>query len=81
MRISHNLVEKLLHPAFLGLVIWVIILSFHPVRFDKFKITKTASEILQNNVTFYYFDLDNDGNSEKLTVDLADPGITKLIFF
>lgn len=81
MRISHNLVEKLLHPAFLGLVIWVIILSFHPVRFDKFKITKTASEILQNNVTFYYFDLDNDGNSEKLMVDLADPGITKLIFF
>ncbi|HRU56124.1 MAG TPA: histidine kinase [Bacteroidales bacterium] len=81
MRISHNLVEKLLHPAFLGLVIWVIILSFHPVRFDKFKITKTASEILHNNVTFYYFDLDNDGNSEKLMVDLADPGITKLIFF
>lgn len=80
MKISHNLVEKLLHPAFLSLVIWVIILSFHPVRFDKFKITKTATEILPNNITFYYFDIDNDGNSEKLTVDLADPGITKLIF-
>jgi len=81
MKISHNLVEKLLHPAFLGLVIWAIIIPFQPLKFDKFKITKTATEILPNNITFYYFDLDNDGNSEKLTVDLADPGITKLIFF
>lgn len=81
MKISHNLVEKLLHPAFLGLVIWAIIIPFQPLKFDKFKITKTATEILPNNITFYYFDLDNDGNSEKLMVDLADPGITKLIFF
>ncbi|MGB4293073.1 MAG: histidine kinase [Bacteroidales bacterium] len=81
MKISHNLVEKLLHPAFLGLVIWAIILPFQPLKFDKFRITKTATEIHPGNTAYIYFDLDNDGNSEKLMVDLADPGITKLIFY
>lgn len=81
MKIKHNLVEKLLHPAFLGLIIWAIILPFQPLKFDKFKITKTATEIPNNHGTNYFFDIDNDGNSEKLLIDLADPGITKLVFF
>lgn len=68
-----------LHPAFISLVIWIILVLLIPVSFSKYRVKKISEEVLRSNVYYFYKDLDLDGNSELITFDLADNEQTKIM--
>jgi hypothetical protein len=74
-----NLKEFLSRPIILSLVIWAAVsLSIHP-GFNKYVIKKVSGDIAMNRTRYYYYDLDNDGASESISVDLNDTRQTKVM--
>lgn len=77
--IKERIKEFITNPAFISLVIWSIIAFFIPPLFTKYMIKHTANEYCLPNTYFYYFDLDSDGTSELISVDLNDDFQSKII--
>lgn len=71
--------ELLSHPAFISLLLWVLIVLIIPPIFTKFRIRHLADELCKPNTYFHYSDLDGDNNSELISVDLNDNLQTKII--
>ncbi len=76
---KRRLQELFSHPGFISLVIWAALILFIPLDFQKYRITKISEEYLPGKTSTYFYDLDSDGNSEKISVDLNDSKQTKLI--
>ncbi|MFZ0280312.1 MAG: hypothetical protein WAL29_01575, partial [Bacteroidales bacterium] len=71
--------ELLLHPVFISLILWGIIMFFIPPLFSKYRIKHLSDEFTPVNVSYYYFDLDSDNKSEEISIDLNDAEQTKII--
>lgn len=76
--IKGRIQEFLLHPVFIGFILWLISVFFIPSLFLKYRIKHVKDEYTQNE-KYMYFDLDSDNKSEKISVDLNDKGQTKII--
>jgi hypothetical protein len=74
-----RLKEFLIHPIFISLVIWGILLLFIPPIFSKYKIKLVADKYTPAKMSSSYYDLDSDGNSEEISLDLSDAKQTKII--
>ncbi len=70
--------ELISHPAFISLLLWFLIILIIPPVFTKFIVRHLSDEFCKLNTYFYYYDLDGDGNSELLSVDLNDKVQTKI---
>ncbi len=77
--LKRRLQELFSHPGFISLVIWAVLILSIPLHFQKYRITKISEEYLPGRTTTYYYDLDSDGNSERISVDLNDLKQTKII--
>jgi hypothetical protein len=71
--------EFLSHPLFISLIIWIVILIFIPDLFQRYR-TKMVKTVATGALTRYYFsDIDNDGTSERFSIDLSDASQTKVM--
>ena len=71
--------EFLIHPAFLSLIIWFGIILLIHIDFPKYKIKHIGDEYPAGKITYYYDELDSDGKSERISIDLNDMEQTKII--
>jgi hypothetical protein len=71
--------ELLIHPIFISLVIWAIIILLIPPRFSRYRIKHIKDEYPSGKVTYLYNDLDSDGRSERISFDFNDMEQTKII--
>lgn len=76
-----NIVEILYHPAFISLIIWIVLLLLIPLSVSRYRIKPVYEDIYPPNVYFLYCDLDSDGTSERISIDLNDPGQSKIIVY
>lgn len=76
-----RILEILYHPAFISLLIWIVLLLTLPVSFSRYRI-KILDEELHSPFTYNLFsDLDYDGSSERISLDICDPEQTKVIVY
>ncbi|NSW95447.1 MAG: histidine kinase, partial [Bacteroidales bacterium] len=73
--------EFILHPAFLSIPIWVAVIIILPPIFSKYAVRHLKDVFSVDVISYFYSDLDCDGNSEKISVDLADDERTKIIVY
>ena len=71
--------DYLIHPAFISFVLWLVVILFIPQLFLKYRIKHVADEYSMVNISYYYYDLDSDGISEKVSFDFNDAERTKII--
>jgi hypothetical protein len=76
-----NLLEIFYHPAFISLIIWIVLVLTIPLPVSKYRIKLVSEEVYSPNTYFMYCDLDSNGSSEKISIDLNDPGQTKIIVY
>lgn len=76
---NNRLKEFLIHPAFAAFVLTVIVILLIPQIFLKYRIKHIEDEYTHDNNWHAYYDLDSDGNSEKISFDLNDREQTKII--
>lgn len=76
-----QLKELLVHPYFISLILWAIIIIIIPTNFLKFQIRHISDEFTPKNVRYIYSDLDDDEISERISVDLTDLKQTKIIVY
>jgi len=77
--IKDRLQEILLHPLFLSLLIWIVIILFIPPLFSKYRIKYIRDEYTGEYTSKIYCDLNNDNESEVITLDIFDMLQTKII--
>lgn len=73
--------EIFVHPAFVAFFLWIILIILIPGPFKKYKIIQITDDLSSENTFLFYSDLDNDGYSEKISVDLSDAGQTKILIY
>lgn len=73
--------EFILHPAFLSLPVWIVIILLIPPLFSKYSVRHLKNITLSENSYLFYSDLDNDGSSEMISVDIEDNERTKIIVY
>jgi len=71
--------EFLYHPALLSFVLWIILALVLPFHFPKFRVKILSEEIIPSDIYLYFSDLDNDGTSERISVDMHDSEQIKII--
>lgn len=76
-----KILDILYHPAFISLIIWLVLVLFIPFSVSRYKIKPISEEVYSRDTYFIYWDLDSDGYSEKISLDLCDPGQTKIIVY
>ena len=76
-----NLVEILYHPAFISLVIWIVLVLFIPMSVSRYRLETASEEVYSPRTYFIFCDLDSDGSSEKISIDLNDPVQSKVIVY
>lgn len=76
---KNRLKERLSHPAIFALPVWAIIMLFLPPLFQKYKISTVSEKHTPENIWYYYSDMNSDGNSEEISIDLNDTKQTKII--
>ncbi len=74
-----NSLEVVYHPALLSLILWIALSLILPFQFTKYRLKLLSEEAVFPGLFLYYCDLDNDGNSECISVDLHDSEQTKII--
>ncbi len=77
--VKERIKEILIHPGFSSLSFWLIFVLLVPLNFQKYKVKQVKDEYTSVNTSFYYCDLDSDGNSEQISIDLNDTERTKII--
>jgi two-component sensor histidine kinase len=76
-----RILEILYHPAFISLIVWIVLIIFIPLPVSKHSLKTVSQEFYPQNIYFIYCDLDSDGSSEKISLDLNDPGQIKVIVY
>jgi hypothetical protein len=71
--------ELLVHPIFISLIIWAVLILFIPPFFFRYRIKHIKDEYPPGKVTYLYHDLDSDGRSERISFDFNDMEQTKII--
>lgn len=71
--------EFLYHPALMSFVLWIILALILPFHFPKFRMKLISEETIPPRIYLYFSDLDNDGTSERISVDLQDSEQIKII--
>lgn len=74
-----RLKQFITHPAFISLAMLAAFLLVFPLNFPKYKIREMEEIYTPSNIYLYFSDLDNDGNSEKISFDIGDSKKTKII--
>lgn len=74
-----RILEILYHPAFISLIVWIVLIIFIPLPVSKYSLRTISKDFYPQDIYFFYCDLDSDGFSEKISLDLNDPGQTKVI--
>jgi hypothetical protein len=69
----------IIHPVFIALILWAVILMFIPPIFPKYKVKHIKDEYTNQKNKVFFNDLDSDDQSEKISFDYSDPGQTKMI--
>lgn len=64
--IKGRIIEFLIHPAFISLILWIVIIPFVPNVFSKYRIINLGQEENKIENYKYYFDLNSDGTSESI---------------
>ncbi len=77
--IKGRIQEFLLHPAFLSLIVWAVLILTIPIHLTKYRVKHIADEYTSSKTSLFYEDLDSDGNSECISIDLNDQEQTKII--
>ena len=75
-----RLQEYITHPLFISFILWAILVALLPAVFSKFRVSHIRDEYASPKDWIYFFDFDNDHESEKVSLDLNDQGQTKIIF-
>jgi two-component sensor histidine kinase len=75
-----RLKEYISHPLFISFILWAVLVQFFPPVFSFYRIKHIRDEYTTPNEWIYLFDFDKDNESEKVSLDLNDPGQTKIIF-
>lgn len=76
-----RILEIIYHPAFISLVIWIAFILTIPLSFSRYRIKTVDEELLPPSTYILFSDLDSDGSSERLTIDLCDQEQTKAIVY
>ena len=76
-----RIVEIFYHPAFISLIVWTLLIISIPLPVSKYSLRTISQDLYPENIYFMYCDLDSDGCSEKISLDLNDPGQTKVIVY
>jgi two-component sensor histidine kinase len=76
-----RILEILYHPAFISLIVWIVLIIFIPLPVSKYSLRTISQDFYPQHNYFFYCDLDSDGSSEKISLDLNDPGQTKVIIY
>jgi len=69
--LKNNILIIVINPFVFSLIISLIVIYFLPPIFKKYEVTSVKKERTQDYHSNYYEDLDNDGYSEKIDVNLA----------
>ena len=78
--ISDRFREYIFHPAFISFPLWIIVILLLPPVFSKYSI-RHLRDITTGLESLLFSDLDSDGNSEVISVDLNDKERTKIIIY
>ncbi len=71
--------EFFYHPALISFILWIVLSLILPFQFTKYRIRILSEESIFPEVFLYYNDLDNDGSSEYISIDIHDSERTKII--
>ena len=71
--------EGVLHPSFIAFILWLAVVFLMPRVFAEFRIVHVSDEFTNSGNNVYY-DINSDGYSEKISLDLNDVRQTKIIF-
>lgn len=71
--------EYLVHPVFISLILWIIIISFTPPIFKKYRIKLMGDNYTSTKTWNLFSDLDSDKKNEEVSIDLNDSKQTKVI--
>lgn len=77
--IKQRIQEILIHPAFLSLIVWLVLVLVIPTHFTRYRIKHIADGFTSVKTSYFFSDLDSDGNSERISIDLNDQEQTKII--
>ena len=77
--IKGKISKFLIHPVFLCLIIWGVLVLIIPLNFSKYRVKHIKDEYTPGKTSYFYCDLDSDGNSEKISFDLNDKEQTKIV--
>lgn len=69
------------HPAFISLIIWIVLILSIPMSGSRYRARLDSREVYFRDTYFLYCDLDTDGTSERVSIDLNDQGRTKIIVY
>ena len=67
------------HPVFVSFIFWVFIILLIPSFFSKYRVKNIGEEYTDPKSMQFFYDLDSDNQSEKISLDLNDAGQTKII--
>jgi hypothetical protein len=76
--IKCRLQEFVIHPVFISLIIWGVIVWFIPPLFQKYRVSHLQDVYTGYKNKYYYIDLDGDRISEKILLDFNDSLQTKV---
>lgn len=76
---TRKIKQIITHPALISLIILTAIALTLPLHFSKFRIKHVRDIYTSKESWIIYNDLDSDGNSEEISIDLADKKQTKII--
>ena len=79
--IKDRLLQYIIHPVFISLIIWTVSIFFIPPLFSRYRVQHIGEEYTYSKTYFYYSDLDSDGTSEIISVDLNDTKQIKIIVY
>lgn len=76
-----KILEIVYHPAFISLILWILLIIFIPWSVTKYRIRTVSEDLYPRNLYYIYCDLNSDGSSEKISLDLNDAEQTKVIVY
>ncbi len=76
-----KLFDIIYHPAFISLIIWFVLVLFIPLSVSRYRIMLVSEEAVNPNTYIMFCDIDSDGASERISLDLGDAGQTKVIVY
>src|SRR5512145_2147870 len=77
--LSNRFLKIILHPFFIGLILTVALFVLTPPWFSKYRIKEKDVDFLMGTYCTYFDDLDYDGVSEKILIDLNNPQLPKFL--